>query len=69
MVPIVAAFFSPEAWVARTTSAITLAALLVLGGVAAHAGGALVAKGALRVAFWGALAMALSAAVGDLAPL
>lgn len=38
--------------------------LMLLGGLAAYAGGASVAKGAYRVAFWGALAMGLTAAVG-----
>ena len=38
--------------------------LAVLGGIAARAGGASVATGALRVTFWGALAMAITAAVG-----
>ena len=40
--------------------------LMLLGGLAAYAGGASVAKGAYRVAFWGALAMGLTAAVGSL---
>jgi len=40
--------------------------LALLGGLAAHAGGAGVTKGAIRVTFWGALAMALTAAVGAL---
>ena len=38
----------------------------LLGGVAARAGGAGVMTGALRVTFWGALAMALTAVVGRL---
>ncbi len=38
--------------------------LALLGGIAAKAGGASVAIGALRVTFWGALAMVLTAAVG-----
>ena len=38
--------------------------LALLGGLAARAGGAGVAVGALRVTFWGALAMALTAIVG-----
>lgn len=38
--------------------------LAILGGLAARAGGASVKKGAMRVTFWGALAMALTAAVG-----
>lgn len=36
----------------------------LLGGLGAHAGGAPVVKAALRVTFWGALAMALTAGVG-----
>jgi len=45
---------------------VTLALLLVLGGVAARLGGASLIRGALRVAFWGAVAMACTAAVGRL---
>ena len=44
----------------------SLVCLAVLGGVAARAGGASVGVGALRVTFWGALAMAVTAAVGRL---
>jgi VIT1/CCC1 family predicted Fe2+/Mn2+ transporter len=44
----------------------TVGLLLVLGGVAARLGGAPPARGALRVAFWGAVAMACTAAVGRL---
>jgi VIT1/CCC1 family predicted Fe2+/Mn2+ transporter len=39
--------------------------LALLGGLAARAGGASMVKGAIRVTFWGALAMALTAAVGQ----
>ncbi|MEA2723808.1 MAG: vacuolar iron transporter family protein [Gemmatimonadales bacterium] len=46
--------------------AVTLGLLLVLGGVAARLGGASLARGALRVAFWGAVAMGCTAAVGRL---
>jgi VIT1/CCC1 family predicted Fe2+/Mn2+ transporter len=45
---------------------ISLIFLAVLGGVAARAGGAPVVKGALRVVFWGALAMGITASVGML---
>jgi vacuolar iron transporter family protein len=41
-----------------------LACLVLLGGVAARVGGARVTVGALRVTFWGALAMGLTAGVG-----
>ncbi len=40
--------------------------LALLGLVAARAGGAPVRASVLRVTFWGALAMALTAAVGTL---
>ena len=40
--------------------------LALLGSIAARAGGASMMKGAVRVTFWGALAMALTAGVGQL---
>lgn len=45
---------------------ISLMLLLVLGSVAAHLGGASRMRGALRVAFWGVVAMGCTAAVGRL---
>jgi VIT1/CCC1 family predicted Fe2+/Mn2+ transporter len=45
---------------------VSLAFLTLLGGVAARAGGANIAVGAARVLFWGAAAMAVTAAVGAL---
>ena len=50
------------AWV----SAMSIVFLAVLGAVSARAGGAGVLKGAWRVTFWGALAMAITAGVGAL---
>jgi VIT1/CCC1 family predicted Fe2+/Mn2+ transporter len=47
-------------------SGTSLVFLAILGGLAARVGGASVAAGALRVTFWGALAMALTAGVGTL---
>ena len=44
----------------------SLACLAILGTLAAHAGGARRAIGALRVTFWGAFAMALTYGVGAL---
>ena len=46
--------------------ATTLVALLVLGGTAARLGGASPTRGALRVAFWGLVAMGFTALVGRL---
>ena len=45
---------------------LTLGLLLVLGGMAARLGGASLARGALRAAFWGAVAMGCTAAIGSL---
>jgi len=47
-------------------AATSLAFLALLGGLAARVGGARMAVGAMRVTFWGALAMALTAGVGTL---
>jgi VIT1/CCC1 family predicted Fe2+/Mn2+ transporter len=66
IVPIAAAWLAPSAQVAMATSATALITLIVLGGTAAYAGGASIVKGALRVAFWGALAMGITAGVGRL---
>jgi VIT1/CCC1 family predicted Fe2+/Mn2+ transporter len=51
---------------AVTVVGATLIVLLVLGGTAARLGGASLARGALRVAFWGAVAMGSTALVGRL---
>lgn len=66
VMPIITVVLAPAALVAEVTTAAALVTLAVLGGTAAYAGGASIAKGAARVAFWGALAMALTAAVGKL---
>ena len=47
-------------------SAMSLLFLVLLGVVAARAGGAKVVPSAVRVSFWGALAMAITAGVGSL---
>ena len=44
----------------------SLVFLALLGSVGAHAGGASVRTGAIRVTFWGAMAMAITAAIGAL---
>lgn len=66
IVPIGAAWLAPSARIVVVSSSAALITLVILGGAAAYAGGASVARGAIRVAFWGALAMGLTAAVGKL---
>lgn len=65
-IPLLAVVAAPAAWIGEALTATTLAALLLLGGTAARAGGAAVARGALRVFVWGALALALTAGAGSL---
>jgi VIT1/CCC1 family predicted Fe2+/Mn2+ transporter len=62
--PLLAVALAPEAWLIAVVSVTSLVFLAVLGGLAARVGGAGVKLGALRVTFWGALAMALTAGVG-----
>ena len=57
---------APEADLIPLVSGTSLVFLALLGGLAARAGGAGVTVGAMRVTFWGALAMALTAGVGAL---
>lgn len=66
MVPVATALIAPRPAVTAAASLAALISLLVLGGTAAAVGGASVGRGALRVAFWGALAMALTSIVGRL---
>lgn len=64
--PLVTAAMAPVAALIPLVSGTSLLFLAILGGLAARVGGAGVATGALRVTFWGALAMGLTAGVGAL---
>ena len=64
IVPIATVLMAPSAWVTAVTSATALVTLFILGGTAAYTGGASIVRGAVRVSFWGALAMGLTAGVG-----
>ena len=64
--PLLVTAITPTAGLIPLVSGTSLVFLALLGGVAARAGGAGVTVGALRVTFWGALAMALTAGVGAL---
>ena len=66
VLPVVATLLSPAAHAASLVTASTLAGLLVSGALAAWAGGAPLLRGALRVAFWGALAMGAAHLIGGL---
>jgi vacuolar iron transporter family protein len=64
VVPILSALFAPAQSVSYITTITTLLTLTLLGSLAAYAGGASIVRGALRVTFWGALALAVTAGVG-----
>ena len=64
--PLLSVIVAPESRLVPAVSGVSLIFLAALGVLAARAGGAPVMKSAFRVAFWGALAMALTAAVGAL---
>jgi VIT1/CCC1 family predicted Fe2+/Mn2+ transporter len=64
--PLLAVAMTPPSNLIVIASATSLVFLAILGGVAARVGGASVATGAMRVTFWGALAMGMTAAVGAL---
>jgi VIT1/CCC1 family predicted Fe2+/Mn2+ transporter len=64
--PLVVASLAPIAWLVAAVGLTSLVFLAILGGLAARTGGAPVGTGALRVTFWGALAMLATAGVGAL---
>ncbi|MGN7917067.1 VIT1/CCC1 transporter family protein [Lysobacter antibioticus] len=64
--PIAAVLAAPAGRLEAVAIPTTLVALSISGGLAAWAGGAPILRGAARVAFWGALAMAAASLVGRL---
>ena len=64
--PLALAVIVDKAWFIPIVATGSLVSLAVLGATSARAGGAGVWKGAVRVLFWGAIAMAATAGVGKL---
>ncbi|MDE2560638.1 MAG: VIT1/CCC1 transporter family protein [Sphingomonadales bacterium] len=64
--PLLAAVLLPGAMMIPGVALASLAYLMLLGGLGAWAGGAPVARGVVRVAFWGAAAFAATWAIGRL---
>jgi VIT1/CCC1 family predicted Fe2+/Mn2+ transporter len=62
--PVIVAAATPQSVLIPVLATTSLLSLAVLGGLAARVGGASVVKGAVRVTFWSALAMVLTAGVG-----
>ena len=64
VLPLFVAALAPQAFRMISIVVVSLLCLLLLGGWSAKVGGADMRTGALRVAFWSALAMAITALVG-----
>ena len=64
--PLLVAALAPLSFVVPAVSAASLVYLAVLGAIGARAGQAPMLKPVLRVTFWGAMAMAVTAGVGAL---
>jgi len=66
VIPLIVVWLAPATQITLTVAASTIVALTILGALGASAGGAGIVKPAIRVTFWGALAMAVTAGVGVL---
>ncbi len=64
VVPLLAVVLSPRGLLAPVVSVAALLFLALLGATGARIGGANVLRATVRVTFWGALAMALTAGIG-----
>jgi vacuolar iron transporter family protein len=64
LVPIAMLLVAPAAWRIPAIAAVSLGSLAALGAFGAHLGGAPLGRAALRVTVGGALAMAVTAAIG-----
>ena len=62
--PLALALVSPSSWRIPAVSVGSLVFLALLGMIGAKAGGANILKPAIRVTFWGALAMGVTAGIG-----
>ncbi|MFC3182529.1 VIT1/CCC1 transporter family protein [Cypionkella sinensis] len=64
--PLATAALVPEAGISLWVTVVSLGFLAALGAVGAKAGGAPMGRAVVRVTFWGAVAMAVTALVGSL---
>jgi vacuolar iron transporter family protein len=66
ILPVIMALVMPSSWIMATVSVTSLLFLAVLGAVGAWIGGARMGNAALRVTFWGAIGMGITAGIGAL---
>tara|TARA_R110000868_G_scaffold4567_5_gene28656 strand:+ start:9905 stop:10609 length:705 start_codon:yes stop_codon:yes gene_type:complete len=62
--PLLTAVLAPQSWTIPATAIASLIFLAGLGGLSARIGGADIVKATVRVTFWGAVAMGVTAAIG-----
>ena len=62
--PVVAVILAPSAYVVPAVAVASLVYLAILGVIGAKTGGAAILPATIRVTFWGALAMAVTAGIG-----
>ncbi len=66
VLPLVVVLLAPITWILVGVPLAALASLALLGAIGAQAGGASMAKAVIRVTFWGAIAMIVTAGIGRL---
>lgn len=66
LLPVVASLLAPLKWMEYLQYIFALLFLIILGTVAARAGGSNVKKAVIRIALWGTIAMGMTAAIGYL---
>ena len=64
VLPLLVALATPNSFVVEAVAVASLICLALLGVAGAKTGGANLLKPAIRVTFWGALAMAVTAGIG-----
>jgi VIT1/CCC1 family predicted Fe2+/Mn2+ transporter len=64
--PLAMVVLLPDSLLVAGVSIASLIFLALLGAIGARAGGANIVRATVRVTFWGALAMALTAAIGSI---
>lgn len=64
--PLLAVILSPRPYLSWAVAAASLIYLAILGAIGAKTGGSDIVRGTVRVTFWGALAMAVTAGIGML---
>ena len=65
-VPLLMVIVAPQSLLVPIVAAASLVALAILGAVGAKTGGAAILQATVRVTFWGAVAMAVTAGIGRL---